>query len=261
MTHGRRVRPPARVMDGVPPTTSLLAWARPWRRRARRRARPRRRSPTPAAEPVAPIRTLAVDIGGTGIKAVILNERGNALAEPIRARTPAPATPESILGAVARIAVRHGEFDRASVGFPGGVRDGVVKEAPNLAEERLDVNAVALFESPLGKPVRFLKDADMQGFGANAAMGVELVITLGTGCGSALFVDGKLVPNVEVGRAKLGDAGRKRVGTPRRHRRVEKFIRRLEEMFHFDQLYIGGGNTSRLDIKKLPAHVRIVSSL
>lgn len=216
---------------------------------------------TPAAEPIAPIRTLSIDIGGAGIKALVLNERGDALSKPIRARTPTPATPERVLGIVSRIASRHGEFDRVSVGFPGVVRDGVVKEAPNLSPEWQHVNAVALFEGRIGKPVRVLNDADMQGFGAIAGKGVELVITLGTGCGSALFVDGKLVPNVEVGRPKLGDAGRRKVGMPRWHRRVEKFVRRLEEMFHFDQLCIGGGNASRLDIKKLPAHVRIVSNL
>jgi polyphosphate glucokinase len=215
----------------------------------------------PAEEPIAPIRTLSVDVGGTGIKALVLNERGDALAKPIRARTPVPATPERVLRVVTRIATRHRDFDRVSLGFPGVVRDGVVKEAPNLSREWQHVNAVALFEGRIGKPVRILNDADMQGFGAIAGKGVELVITLGTGCGSALFVDGKLVPNVEVGRPKLGEAGRKKVGTPRWHRRVEKFVRRLEEMFHFDQLYVGGGNSGRLDIKKLPAHVRIVSNL
>jgi polyphosphate glucokinase len=214
-----------------------------------------------AAEPIAPIRTLSVDVGGTGIKALVLNERGDTLTKPIRARTPVPATPENVLRVVARIAARHSEFDRVSLGFPGVVRDGVVKEAPNLSAEWPHVNAVALFESRIGKPVRVLNDADMQGFGAIAGKGVELVITLGTGCGSALFVDGRLVPNVEVGRPKLGEAGRKKVGTPRWHRRVEKFVRRLQEMFHFDQLYIGGGNSGRLDIKKLPANVRIVSNL
>jgi polyphosphate glucokinase len=231
------------------------------KRRSTRKAAEERPQETPAEEPIAPIRTLSVDVGGTGIKGIVLNERGDALTKPIRARTPVPATPERVLRVVTRIAARHQEFDRVSLGFPGVVRDGVVKEAPNLSPDWQHVNAVALFEGRIGKPVRVLNDADMQGFGAIAGKGVELVITLGTGCGSALFVDGRLVPNVEVGRPKLGEAGRKKVGTPRWHRRVEKFVRRLEEMFHFDQLYIGGGNSGRLDIKKLPAHVRIVSNL
>jgi polyphosphate glucokinase len=213
------------------------------------------------AAPIAPIRTLSIDIGGTGIKALILNERGDALSKPIRARTPLQATPEKVLRVVARMATRHGEFERVSIGFPGVVRDGVVKDSPNLSPDWKNVNALALFEGRIGKPVRVLNDADMQGFGAIAGKGVELVITLGTGCGSALFVDGKLVPNVEVGRVKLGDAGRRKVGMSRWHRRVEKFVKRLHDMFHFDQLYIGGGNAARLNIKKLPAPVRIVSNL
>jgi polyphosphate glucokinase len=231
------------------------------KRRPSRKTAEERSQEALAEEPIAPIRTLSVDVGGTGVKALVLNERGDALTKPIRARTPVPATPERVLRVVSRIAARHRDFDRVSLGFPGVVRDGVVKEAPNLSREWQHVNAVALFEGRIGKPVRILNDADMQGFGAIAGKGVELVITLGTGCGSALFVDGKLVPNVEVGRPKLGEAGRKKVGTPRWHRRVEKFVRRLEEMFHFDQLYVGGGNSGRLDIKKLPAHVRIVSNL
>jgi polyphosphate glucokinase len=231
------------------------------KRRPSRKTAEKRSQEAPAEEPIAPIRTLSVDVGGTGIKALVLSERGDSLTKPIRARTPVPATPEKVLRVVMRIAARHQDFDRVSLGFPGVVRDGVVKEAPNLSTEWQHVNAIALFEGRIGKPVRVLNDADMQGFGAIAGKGVELVITLGTGCGSALFVDGKLVPNVEVGRPKLGEDGRKKVGTPRWHRRVEKFVRRLEEMFHFDQLYIGGGNSGRLDIKKLPAHVRIVSNL
>jgi polyphosphate glucokinase len=230
-------------------------------RSSRSAAKEERPEEAAAPEPIVPIRTLSVDIGGSGIKALVLNERGDALSKPIRARTPTPATPEKVLGVVSRIAKRHTDFDRVSVGFPGVVRDGVVKEAPNLSPEWQHVNAVALFESRIGKPVRFLNDADMQGFGAIAGTGVELVITLGTGCGSALFVDGKLVPNVEVGRPRLGEAGRKKAGVQRWHRRVEKFVSRLEEMFHFDQLYIGGGNAARLNIKRLPAHVRIVSNL
>jgi polyphosphate glucokinase len=231
------------------------------KRRSSRKTAEEPPQPPPAEEPIAPIRTLSVDVGGTGIKALVLNERGDALTKPIRARTPVPATPEKVLGVVMRIASRHRDFDRVSLGFPGVVRDGVVKEAPNLSTDWQHVNAVSLFEGRIGKPVRILNDADMQGFGAIAGKGVELVITLGTGCGSALFVDGKLVPNVEVGRPKLGEAGRKKMGTMRWHRRVEKFVRRLEEMFHFDQLYIGGGNSGRLSIKKLPPHVRIVSNL
>jgi polyphosphate glucokinase len=228
------------------------------RRSPSRRAKQRR--PPPAA-PASAIRTLGVDIGGTGIKAVILNELGGALSKPLRARTPSPATPESVLRVVTRLASRQGEFDRVSVGFPGVVCAGICKIAPNLAPTWENVNVAGLVESRLGKPVRVANDADVQGFGAIAGKGVELVITLGTGVGSALFIDGRLVPNVEVGRRRLSDASRRKAGLVRWQRRVAKFVRRLEEMFHFDQLYIGGGNARYLDIKKLPPNVRIISNL
>jgi polyphosphate glucokinase len=208
-----------------------------------------------------PCRTLAVDIGGTGIKAVLLSEAADPLSKRVRAPTPSPATPESVLRVVSRLAARLDGFERVSIGFPGVVDDGVVKEAPNLADTWRDVNAAALFEARLKKPVRIANDADVQGFGVVAGKGVELVITLGTGVGSALFVDGRLVPNAELGRRRLGEAGRRKMGTTRWHRRVVKFVQRLEQMFHFDRLYIGGGNAGRLDIRKLPPHVRIVSNV
>jgi len=215
-----------------------------------------------ARKPAAtPTRTLAVDIGGTGVKAVVLNEAGAPVSKRVRARTPSPAPPESVLRIVTRLAKRLGEFDRVSIGFPGVIDRGVVKLAPNLSRDWIDVNAAALFEARLGKPVRLANDADVQGFGVVAGKGVELVITLGTGVGSALFTDGKLVPNVEVGRRRLGDAGRKKTGQTRWHRRVVKFVRRLDEMFHFDRLYIGGGNAGHVDITKLPPNVRVVSNV
>ena len=208
-----------------------------------------------------PTRTLAVDIGGTGIKATVLNETGDPVSKRFRARTPSPASPESVLRVVSRLAARLDAFDRVSIGFPGVIDHGIVKAAPNLSDAWRDVNAEALFAARLKKPVRIANDADVQGFGVVAGKGVELVITLGTGVGSSLFVDGRLVPNVELGRKRLGEAGRKKMGWARWHRRVVKFVQRLDEMFHFDRLYIGGGNGVRLDVKKLPPNVRIVSNV
>jgi len=221
-----------------------------------------RTAPVRQRRPAAtPTRTLAVDIGGTGVKAVVLNEAGDPISKRVRARTPSPAPPESVLRIVSRLAERLGEFDRVSIGFPGVIDHGVVKLAPNLSKDWIDVNAAALFEARLGKPVRLANDADVQGFGVVAGKGVELVITLGTGVGSALFIDGRLVPNVEVGRRRLGDAARRKAGATRWHRRVGKFVQRLDQMFHFDRLYIGGGNACHVDITKLPPNVRVVSNV
>ena len=232
---------------------------RPKRPAARRARRQDAADPRPTVP--APTRTLSIDIGGSGIKAVVLNEIGDPLTRQFRARTPSPAVPERVLRVAARLAARQGAYDRVSVGFPGVVDHGIVKDAPNLSPAWRDVNIASLFEARLGKPVRAANDADVQGFGVIAGKGVEMVITLGTGVGSSLFVDGRLVPNVEVGRRRLGEAGRKKVGQLRWERRVRKFVQRLGEMFHFDQLYIGGGNAGRLDIKRLPPNARIVSNV
>ena len=218
---------------------------------------------TPRA-PVAllrPLRTLAVDIGATGVKVVVLNELGEPVTERARAKTPDSGKPGAVMDAVVALAKEQGEFDRVSVGFPGVVRDGVVKEAPNLAPEWNDFNIKKLLTTHLNKPVRVANDADVQGFGAISGTGVELVMTLGTGVGSALFIDGRLVPNVEIGKAKLSDAELNRVGKKKWNKRVAKAIRKLESIFHYDRLYIGGGNSRAVDISDLPANVTIVSNL
>jgi polyphosphate glucokinase len=225
-----------------------------------------RRAGAGRAEAVArrdaePLRTLAVDIGATGIKATVLNEVGEAVTARVRERTPRPGTPEQLVGAVRRLAERVKPYDRASIGFPGVVQEGVVRRAPNLSAGWDGVNAAALFEGALGAPTRVANDADVQGFGAISGKGVELVLTLGTGVGSALFVDGRLVPNVEIGKDKLSDAARRDLGDDRWQRRVTKFVRKIDVMFNFGHLYLGGGNAARVDVGKLPGNVRIVSNL
>ena len=215
----------------------------------------------PAVDHPKPIRTLAVDIGATDIKTVVLNELGEPVTERARVKTPTSAKPGEVLDAVIALAGQQGDFDRVSVGFPGIVREGIVKEAPNFAEEWRDVNLVQALSSKLNKPVRAANDADVQGFGAISGSGVELVVTLGTGVGSALFLDGRLVPNVEVGKNKLSDAALQKSGKKKWSRRLAKAIINLEQIFHYDRLYLGGGNARLVDIGQLPANVTIVSNL
>src|SRR5262249_54054916 len=148
--------------------------------------------------------TLAVDIGGSGIKAVVMDERGRPLTVADRANTPEKAAPRAVLRIIQRLARKQGQFDRVSVGFPGVVRNGVVCTEGNLHPKWFGFNLARKLEKTLKRPARALNDADMQGFGAISGRGVELVITLGTGLGSALFVDGRLVPNVEMGYDPLG---------------------------------------------------------
>jgi polyphosphate glucokinase len=208
-----------------------------------------------------PLRTLAIDIGATGLKAVVLNELGAPITERARVKTPASGMPGEVMDALTALALEQGEFDRVSVGFPGIIRNGVVKDAPNLAKEWKDFNVGEVLAARLAKPVRVANDADVQGFGAISGKGVELVLTLGTGVGSSLFVNGHLVPNVEVGRKKLSDVELQKVGKSKWNRRLTKTVKKLEKMFHYDRLYIGGGNARNVDIAGHPAHVTIVSNL
>jgi polyphosphate glucokinase len=217
-------------------------------------------TPTPPVAPHKPIRTLVVDIGGTGLKAMVLNEIGEPIKERKRISTPPSGKPDEVITAIRNLVKELGPFHRVSVGFPGVVRSGVVGDAVNLHRQWKDFNLTKALEAKLKKPVRAANDADIQGFGAISGKGVELLLTLGTGVGSSLFVDGRLVPNVEVGRAKLSDEELHRVGKKRWNRRLGKLVGKLEAMFHYDRLYIGGGNAEMVNISLLPGNVTIVSN-
>lgn len=222
---------------------------------------------TEAAEKV---RTLAVDIGGTGIKVIVLDGNGGPVTERVRTETPRPATPEAILKVIAEIAARQGEFDRVSVGFPGVVRNGVTETAPNLHKKWMGFDLAKTLSKKLGKPVRVCNDADVQGFGAITGSGVEVVVTLGTGLGSALFVNGRLVPNLELAhhpyrRGKtyeemLGIKALDKVGKKKWNRRLQRAIRQFEKLFNYDTLYLGGGNAKKIGFK-LPPNVKAVENI
>jgi polyphosphate glucokinase len=169
--------------------------------------------------------------------------------------------PGEVMDIIVALAENFESFDRVSVGFPGIIVDGIVRQAPNLAPEWKDFNIAKILQARLRKSVRAANDADVQGFGAIAGKGVELVVTLGTGVGTSLFTDGHLVPNLEFGKAKLRNEILQKDGKKQWNRRLAKFIRRLEERFHFTRLYIGGGNSKNVDISLLPANVTIVSNL
>ncbi len=214
--------------------------------------------------------TLIVDIGGSGIKAMVLDAAGNPIGSRTRLPTPRPAKPDAILETIVKLAKRQPDFDRVSVGFPGVIRRGVILTAVNLHKNWIGLDLEGALSKRLGKPVHALNDADVQGFGAISGKGVELVVTLGTGFGSALFIDGKLVPNLEaahhpfrggktyeehLGRAALEKAGRKKW-----QRRVMQAIASLEHLFNYDTLYIGGGNARKIKCN-LPPNVKIVPNV
>ncbi len=215
------------------------------------------------------MRTLAVDVGGSGIKAMVLDALGQPLTAKLRVQTPNPATPEAVLAEIATLAAAQGDFDRVSVGFPGVVRRGVTSHAINLGAVWDGFPLAAVLAARLGRPVRVANDADVQGLGAIAGQGVELTVTLGTGFGSSLFVNGQLVPNLELGQLQfpdgssfeqsLGQAALDGVGRDLWNRRLARAIAHLERLFSYDTLYLGGGNAKLVAIA-LPTNVRVVSN-
>ena len=151
------------------------------------------------AVPAHKLNTLAIDIGGTGLKASILDGDGAMLTERVRVATPPQCSPELMVETLAQLVAPLPEHHRVSVGFPGVVRRGVIITAHNLGTDAWRGFALdrALSEK-LGKPVRALNDADIQGLGAIKGEGVEVVITLGTGLGSSIFEDGRLSTHLEL---------------------------------------------------------------
>jgi polyphosphate glucokinase len=218
----------------------------------------------------ASLRTLAVDIGGTGIKVIVLDGTGKPLTRRSRLATPRPATPGAVIAAIAELAKGQGAFDRVSVGFPGVVREGVTETAWNLHPRWIGVDLPKALGKVLGRPVRALNDADVQGFGVVRGKGVELVVTLGTGFGSALFVDGTLVPNLQLAHhpawrgktyeEELGARALEKAGKKKWNKRVALMILDLDTLFSYDTLYLGGGNAEKISIE-LPSNVKLVSNV
>ncbi|MFZ1030305.1 MAG: ROK family protein [Limnoraphis robusta] len=217
-----------------------------------------------------PPRTLAIDIGGSGIKMMVLNLVGEPLTQRARVETPQPATPELVIAAVSELARQQGEFERVSVGFPGVVVRGVTKTAVNLHPEWLDLDFAGKLSHQLGKPVRVANDADIQGLGAISGHGVELVLTLGTGIGTALFLNGRLVPNLEGGHhpfrkgetyeQQLGNATLEKIGKKRWNLRLEKALKTLHRVLNCDRIYLGGGNTKKINFE-LPNFIEVIPNV
>ncbi len=217
-----------------------------------------------------PVRTLAIDIGGTGLKAMILDEAGTALTDRVRVETPRPATTTAILRDLVGLVAPLRPFDRVSVGFPGVVVSGTTKTAPNLHETWEGFPLARVLSRRLQRPVRVLNDAGVQGFGVIEGHGVEMVITLGTGMGCALYLDGRYVPNLELAHHPFRDGDTyeeyvsngalEDVGKRKWNKRVARVIRQIDPVWNPRKIYIGGGNAKHVTIE-LPSHVRITSNI
>jgi polyphosphate glucokinase len=217
------------------------------------------------------MRTLAVDVGGSHVKASVLDPEGRLLHREERLDTPRGLTPARLVKMIAQLAEEMPDFDRISVGFPGVIRRGVVRTAANLGTERFaGFNLAAAVEKALGKPTRVCNDADVQGYAAVSGKGLEMVITLGTGFGSSIFVDGRLGVHLELAHHcfhgdetyedLLGDAALHRLGNKAWSKELVRAISTLRALTDFDHLYIGGGN-ARLVRFKLPADVSVVDNI
>ncbi|RFZ92212.1 ROK family protein [Mucilaginibacter conchicola] len=216
------------------------------------------------------LRILSVDIGGSSVKATILDSKGNLTMDYQKIATPKPANPENIIKAIKTLVKNYPEYDRVSVGFPGYVRNGIVKTAPNLGTDFwADVDFRKRLTEELGKDTQVVNDADMQGLGVVKGKGLEMVITLGTGFGTALLMDGHLLPHLEVSHHPvskgrdydeyIGDRALDEIGEKKWNRRIRKVFDILKTVFNYDYLYIGGGNSDLLDFK-LDKNMKIVTN-
>ncbi len=201
---------------------------------------------------------------------MVLDGEGVPINDRSRVSTPRPARPKPVLKAIIDLVETQPGFDRVSVGFPGVVIDNTIKSAPNLDGEWAGFPLARELETRTERMVRIANDADVHGLGAIEGQGVEMVLTLGTGLGSALFVDGRLVPNLELGHHPfhkgssyeeyIGQAALKKVGVKRWSKRVIRVVETIQPIWNPNRIFLGGGNAKRLKID-LPENTRVVSNI
>lgn len=211
--------------------------------------------------------TLCVDCGGGGIKAAVLDTSGTPRSRPCRRPVTYPLPPAALVSAVAQLAAQLPPSERTTVGMPGMIRHGVVIHTPHYINKagpgtRLEPDLLAAWSgfdmrgelrSVLDQPVLVLNDAEMHGAGVIAGTGSELVLTLGTGLGTALFDGGHLAPHLEISHAParrgltfdefIGEQARLALGDPLWSRRVLRLLEILRPVYHWDRCYLGGGNS------------------
>lgn len=214
--------------------------------------------------------TLVIDCGGGGIKGSVLDEAGTMRAQPVRVPTPYPLHPDLFVQTLAGVAGTLPRAARATVGMPGMIRHGVVVQTPHyvnrsgphtrVVPELLAAwsgfDARTALESALDIPVRVLNDAEVHGAGVIAGQGLEVVLTLGTGLGCAIFDGGRLAPHLEVSQGPvrwgltydqyIGEHERRRLGDALWSRRALRVVEALRPVFLWDRLYIGGGNSRHI---------------
>jgi polyphosphate glucokinase len=229
--------------------------------------------------------TLSVDCGGLYLKSCVLDDSGTMHSKPNRIETPYPLSPTRFIETIAQIASELPKAYRATVGMPGMIRNGVVvatphyinvrgprtKVDPELEEQWRDFDIQKAISENLQIPTLVLNDAEVHGAGIITGSGYEVVITLGTGLGFAIFYGGKLTPHFEFSHATvrrgttydtwIGEQERKRLGNVFWSRRIRQLVEELRPVFKWDRLYIGGGNARLIrpnDLMKMGDDVVIV---
>ena len=214
--------------------------------------------------------TLSIDCGGLFLKSCVLDESGTMHAAPTRVQTPYPLSTHRFLDTVQEIADSLPKSQQVTVGLPGMIRNGVVVATPHyindagphtrmnpeLKEQWWGFDAEAAISQRLGIPAKVLNDAEVHGAGVVAGTGFEVMLTLGTGLGCAIFDGGKLLPHIEFSHAPIrrgtmydewiGEHERRRLGDTFWSRRIKTMVEDLRPVFRFDRLYIGGGNSRRI---------------
>ncbi len=207
--------------------------------------------------PQQPTRYLTIDVGGSGLKAAVVDRHGEMLSKRVRVPTPADLTPDDLVDQIDALVKPLRPFDRVAVGFPGVVKNGTVETAPNLGTGRLaGLDLASSLEARLGCPTRVVNDAVIQGLAVVHGGGVELVITLGTGFGAVVFNEGTPLPVFELAHhpfrkgqtyeEQLGNRALRHKGRKVWSRRVRKAIAELYALFRYDRIYIGGGNAKKI---------------
>jgi polyphosphate glucokinase len=219
-----------------------------------------------------------IDVGGSGIKgAPVDTETGELVAERVRIKTPKPARPEAIVATAVEVVKQAGWNGPVGCGFPAVIKDGVVQTAANIDEEAIGFDIQKRLEQELSDPVRVINDGDAAGmaemrWGAGRGVeGVVLMLTLGTGIGTSLFVGGVLVPNTEFGHIEIrGEDAEHRAADSARKRedlswseyaeRLDEYLHRIEDLLWPDLIVIGGGISKKSEkfLPHLTARTRVV---
>ncbi|MDR2565234.1 MAG: ROK family protein [Bifidobacteriaceae bacterium] len=229
--------------------------------------------------------TLAVDCGGGGVKAAVLDADGTFRSKPRRLPLTYPLPPTALIAMVQDLAAAGPRAARLTLGMPGMIRHGVVvhtphyvnragpgtKSDPDLEASWAGFDMRGELEDALGTPALVLNDAELHGCGVVAGTGTELMLTLGTGLGTALFDAGRLAPHLEMSAAParrwttfdefIGERERLALGDPLWSRRVLKLLELLQPVYWWDRCYVGGGNSRMISpsvLAKLPDAVVVV---